>query len=95
MPPDSGATEPINNYAVYPSPTTSQATFAWNSEEAQHCTITVFNLNGEKVFEVQAAGGIYAWNLSTDAGLASPGLYAAVFRTSGGGVFTEYFTVSR
>ncbi len=95
MPPDSEGPEPINEFAVYPSPATSQATFAWNSEDAQHCSITVFNLNGEKVFDVQAAGGTYIWNLSTDAGVASPGLYAAVFRTSGGEVFTEYFTVSR
>ena len=95
MPPDSVGPEPINEFAVYPSPATSQATFAWNSEDAQHCSITVFNLNGEKVFDVQAAGGTYIWNLSTDAGVASPGLYAAVFRTSGGEVFTEYFTVSR
>lgn len=93
MPPQ--GPEPINEFAVYPSPATTQANFAWNSSDNQHCSITVFNLNGEKVLDVQAAGGIFTWNLTTDSGVASPGLYAAVFRTSGGEVFTEYFTVSR
>ncbi len=93
MPPE--GSEPSGEFAVYPSPATSQATFTWNSDDSQHCSIAVFNLNGEKVLDAQASGGVYTWNLSTDAGVASPGLYAAVFRTSGGEVFTEYFTVSR
>ncbi|MEN8207909.1 MAG: MBL fold metallo-hydrolase [Candidatus Fermentibacteria bacterium] len=95
MPPDTGGSGPISTFAVYPSPATTQVTFTWDSGTDQHCTIAVFNLNGEKVFDVQTAGGMYTWNLSTDAGVASPGLYAAVFRTPGGEVFTEYFTVSR
>ncbi|MCD4700489.1 MAG: MBL fold metallo-hydrolase [Candidatus Aegiribacteria sp.] len=95
MPPDSGGSELLNEFAVYPSPATTQATFSWNSDNSQHCSINIFNLNGEKVFDVQAAGGVYTWDFSTDSGVASPGLYAVVFRTSGGEVFTEYFTVSR
>ncbi len=95
MPPDGGDPEPLNEFAVYPSPATSQATFSWNSDENQYCSITIFNLSGEKILDVQAAGGIYTWNLSTGSGVASPGLYAVVFRTSGGEVFTDYFTVSR
>jgi len=95
MPPDSGGPESINTFAIYPSPATSQATFAWDSSDNQHCGITVFNLNGEKVLAVQAAGGTFTWDLSTGAGFVSPGLYAAVFRMPGGEVFTDYFTVSR
>jgi len=95
MPPCSGGPEPPEEFAVYPSPATAYATFTWNSSDNQHCTIAVFNLNGEKVLDVQAAGGLFTWDLSTDAGVVSPGLYAAVFRTFGGEVFTEYFTVSR
>ncbi|NOQ21767.1 MAG: MBL fold metallo-hydrolase [Candidatus Aegiribacteria sp.] len=93
MPPE--GPESINEFAVYPSPATTQATFTWNSSDSRQCCITVFNLNGEKVLDAQAAGGVFIWNLSTGSGVVSPGLYAAVFRTSGGVVFTEYFTVSR
>lgn len=96
MPPDSGGPEPVNEFAVYPSPATTQATFSWNSDQSQNCSIAVFNLNGEKVLHVQASGGVYVWNLCTGAGVASPGLYAAVFRMAGGEApFTEYFTISR
>ena len=95
MPPDSGGSEPVNEFAVYPSPATTQASFSWNTTDGQSCGITVYNLNGENILDVQASGGLYVWNLSTGAGVASPGLYAAVFRTSGGEPFTEYFTILR
>ena len=95
MPPDSGGPDPVNAFAVYPSPATTQATFSWSIADGQNCSIAVYNLNGEKVLNVQASGGLHTWNLSTGAGVVSPGLYAAVFRTAGGETFTEYFTVSR
>lgn len=95
MPPDSGGPDPVNTFAVYPSPATTQATFSWNSANGQNCGIAVYNLSGEKVLDVHASGGVYIWNLSTGSGVASPGLYAAVFRAVGGETFTEYFTISR
>jgi len=95
MPPDSGGPDPVNEFAVYPSPATTQATFSWDSSEEQDCGITVYNLNGEKVLDVQASGGSYTWNLGTGSGVVSPGLYAAVFRIPGGEAFTEYFAISR
>ena len=95
MPPDSGGPDPVNAFAVYPSPATSQATFSWNTADGQSCGIAVYNLNGEKVLDVQASGGGYTWNLSTGSGVVSPGLYAAIFRTAGGETFTEYFTILR
>jgi competence protein ComEC len=95
MPPDAGGPVQLNEFAVYPSPATSEATFSWNSGSSQECRICVYNLNGEKLLDVETSGGAYTWNLGTGAGVASPGLYAAVFRTSGGEVFTEYFAISR
>ncbi|MCK5064418.1 MAG: T9SS type A sorting domain-containing protein, partial [Candidatus Fermentibacteraceae bacterium] len=96
MPPSGGGgTAPIDEFAVYPSPATSVVTFSWNATEGQTSSIMVFNLNGEKILDVNAASGSYTWNLSTGDGLVSPGLYAVVFRTSGGETCTEYFAVSR
>ena len=96
MPPSGGGgTAPIDEFAVYPSPATSVVTFAWNATAGQTSSIMVFNLNGEKILDVNAASGSYTWNLSTGDGLVSPGLYAVVFRTSGGETCTEYFAVSR
>lgn len=95
MPPENGGPQPEGDFAVYPSPATSQAGFAWDVEAGEECRITVYNLNGEMVLDVTAAGGIFTWDLSSEGGLVSPGLYAAVFRITGGGSCTEYFTVSR
>jgi len=95
MPPDSGGPDPVGEFAVYPSPATSQASFAWSTAAGESCFISVFNLNGEKVLDVQAFGGVYTWDLSTGAGVVSPGLYAVLFRTSGGEAFSEYFAISR
>jgi len=95
MPPDAGGDDPVNEFAVYPSPATAQATFAWSVEDGQSCSIAVYNLNGEKVYDVLATGGVCSWDLCTGEGMVSPGLYAAVFRTSGGETFTEYFSVLR
>lgn len=95
MPPESGGPDPVNTFAVYPSPATTQATFSWDTADGQNCGIAVYNLSGEKVLDARASGGVYIWNLSTGSGVASPGLYAAVFRVAGGETFTEYFTISR
>lgn len=95
MPPQGGTQQEIDGFAVYPSPAISQATFAWDGDDSPQCGIAVFNLNGEKILDVSASGGSYTWDLQTDGGLASPGLYAAVFTLQGGESFTEYFTVSR
>lgn len=96
MPPTGGGDpDSINEFAVYPSPATSVVTFAWDATGGQSSSITVFNLNGEKILDVNATNGSYTWNLSTGDGMASPGLYAVVFRTSGGETCTEYFAVSR
>jgi beta-lactamase superfamily II metal-dependent hydrolase len=95
MPPDTGGPDPVNAFAVYPSPAISQATFSWNIDDGQNCSIAVYNLNGEKTLDVQASGGLYTWNLSTGSGVVSPGLYAAVFTVAGGETFIEYFTISR
>ena len=95
MPPDTGITAPVGEIAVYPSPAVSEATFAWDTDDGNECRIMVYNLAGECVLNAQGNGGSYASDLSTDGGLASPGLYAAVFKPEGGGSFTEYFTVSR
>lgn len=84
-----------NGFAAYPSPATSEITFSWNTESGQTCSIAVFNLNGERVLDISASGGSYTWNLAVEGDLASPGLYAVVFRTSGGESYTEYFTLSR
>ncbi len=95
MPSQGGEPQTADTFMVYPSPATSQATFAWNPQDGQNCSITVFNLAGETVLEAEGHDGSYTWDLSADGGYAAPGLYAALFRTSGGETFTEYFTVSR
>jgi beta-lactamase superfamily II metal-dependent hydrolase len=96
MPPTGGGgPASIDEFAVYPSPATSVVTFAWDATDGQSSSIMVFNLNGEKILDVNAESGSYTWNLSTVDGMASPGLYAVVFRTSGGETCTEYFAVSR
>ncbi len=96
MPPDTGGPAQLNEFAVYPSPAVSVAAFTWNSDASQNCAITVFNLNGEKILDVQAAGGLYTGDLSTGSGFASPGLYAVIFKLSGGDEsYIEYFAVSR
>lgn len=96
MPPEGGDPIPVNDFAVHPSPATSGATFSWDPELSDGCRVSVFNLNGEQVLDVSGTGGTCYWDLTVPGGgLASPGLYAAVFRPEGGGSFTEYFTVSR
>jgi competence protein ComEC len=95
MPPAGGGPQAVDEFAVYPSPATSQVTLAWDTEDGIECGIEVYNLNGEKVLDVSASGGSYIWDLHTGGGLASPGLYAAVFIIEGGEPFTEYFTISR
>lgn len=98
MMPPTGGGGPSNpeTYAVFPSPATSTATFTWDPGHGESASIRVFNLNGELVLDVDATGDGYVWDLSTPGGgLASPGLYAAIFTTSEGGTCTEYFTVSR
>jgi competence protein ComEC len=96
MPSQGGGPEPPTGFAVYPSPATQGASFSWDVSVGQTAFLSLYNLNGEKVLEVTASGGVYSWNLVTeDGGVAAPGLYAAVFRTEGGACCTEYFTVSR
>jgi competence protein ComEC len=96
IPSQGGGPEVPAGFAVYPSPATQGASFSWDVSVGQTAGISVYNLNGEKVLDVMAAGGVYLWNLVTeDGGVAAPGLYAAVFRTAGGLSCTEYFTVSR
>ena len=94
LPPEQQEPEPPEGFAVYPSPATVQATFSCDSQGGSF-DVQVYNLNGEMVFSAGATGGSCTWDLSTDGGLAAPGLYAAVFITSGGEPYTEYFTVSR
>ena len=95
MPPEGGDPQPVDGFAVYPSPATAQANFSWDTDRGDECVISVYNLNGERVLEVRASGGLHTWDLGTEGGLASPGLYAAVFLPEGGEPYTEYFTVSR
>lgn len=96
MPSQGGEPQPVEGFAVYPSPATFEATFAWDAEGSEECVISVYNLNGERILHASASGGFYTWDLGTpDGGLASPGLYAAVFVPEGGVSYTEYFTVSR
>jgi hypothetical protein len=96
MPSQGGGPEPTKGFAVYPSPAIGWASFSWDVSGGQTADISVYNLNGERILDVTASGGIYTWNLGTaDGGVAAPGLYAAVFRTDGGASCTEYFTVSR
>jgi len=96
LPSQGGGPEPPTGFAVYPSPAIGWAIFSWDVSGGQTADLSVYNLNGEKILDVMASGGIYTWNLGTaDGGVAAPGLYAAVFRTDGGASCTEYFTVSR
>lgn len=96
LPPQGGGQGSPSGFAVYPSPATSVARFSWDASGGQAASIAVYNLNGERVLDVTAAGGLYEWNLVTDDGsVAAPGLYAVVLETEGGSVCTEYFAVSR
>ena len=99
MPPETGGTEPEPpvGFSVYPSPVTSSATFTWDTTDGETADIAIFNLNGEKIKEVSATSGSWTWTgMYLDNGnILAPGLYAAVFTTSGGETWVEYFAVSR
>jgi len=100
MPPETGGTEPDPpaGFSVYPSPATDDVTFAWDATDGVTAAIVIYNLNGEKVKEItNISSGIWTWTdmrLDNNSILSS-GLYAAVFTTSGGETWVEYFAVSR
>lgn len=100
MPPETGGTEPEpTGFSVYPSPATDDVTFAWETIEGVTMDIVIYNLNGERIKEVKnIISDSWTWNgmYLENGSILSPGLYAAVFTTSGGEVlWEEYFAVSR
>jgi len=91
-----GGPEEVSGLLVYPSPATSQVSFAWDSESQGAATVSVYSLLGEKVYESTAGSGEIAWNLVLEGGgVLSPGLYMARIVTENGGTWNEYFAVAR
>ena len=91
-----GGPEEVTGLIVYPSPATSQVTFRWDPMANGAADISVYNLLGEKVYEITSGAGEITWNLSLEGGgILSPGLYMARMETTNGGIWNEYFAVAR
>jgi len=80
---------------AYPSPCSDHVTFSWTADGGSS-VIRVVNLAGETVRAWETTESSIHWDLSLEEGsLASPGLYAAVRESGGGGNCVEYFAVVR